>query len=132
MCLMLAICTAGKVSDTSGCYLPLPHNCPKAAVLPSPPLQVFRLYPLDSTETMATTRTDLVCQLACATNAQKLDLDAYLQMGPSYLQVQPTEHMSAEMFEAVLGAIFVDCDMQLELIEGLFERHWPLRIKGKG
>lgn len=71
---------------------------------------VYKQFPFDEPGHLNKLRQSFVDTAACAEHADKLNLRQYMVIGKSFKPdaEHPTPHMVADLFEAVLGAVYVD------------------------
>ena len=71
-------------------------------------------------------RQSLVDTTACVKNADKLNLRQYFVVGKSFKpdDLHPTPHMVADLFEAVLAAVYVDAGYNIDAAQHLYDSHF--------
>ena len=87
---------------------------------------VYKQLPYDEPGHLNKVRQSLVDTAACAQDADKLNLRQYMVIGKSFKPdaEHPTPHMVADLFEAVLGAVYVDADYSLSAAQAVYDSHF--------
>ena len=87
---------------------------------------VYNQFPYDGTGHLHKVRQFLVDTTACAQAADKLNLRQYLVIGKSFEPdaEHPTPHMVADLFEAVLAAVYVDAGFDIRVAQAVYNSHF--------
>lgn len=87
---------------------------------------VYEQLPCDQPGHLNKVRQSLVDTAACAQDADKLNLRQYMVIGKSFKPdaQHPTPHMVADLFEAVLGAVYVDAGYSLMAAQTVYNSHF--------
>ena len=88
---------------------------------------VYEQLPFDEPGHLNQVRQSLVDTAACAQDAYKLNLRQYMVIGKSFKPdaEHPTLHMVADLFEAVLGAVYVDAGYSIMAAQTVYNKHFP-------
>ena len=89
---------------------------------------VYKQFPFDEPGHLNKLRQSFVDTAACAEHADKLNLRQYMVIGKSFKPdaEHPTPHMVADLFEAVLGAVYVDAGYNIMAAHAVYNNHFPL------
>lgn len=87
---------------------------------------VYKQMPSDEPGHLHKVRQSLVDTAACTRDADKLNLRQYMVIGKSFKPdaEHPTLHMVADLFEAVLGAVYVDAGYNLMAAQTVYDSHF--------
>lgn len=82
--------------------------------------------PFDGPGRLHKVRQSLVDTNACVRNAKKLNLLQYFVIGKSFKpdDQHPTPHMVADLFEAVLAAVYIDAGYSIDAAQHLYNAHF--------
>ncbi|MBQ9758016.1 MAG: ribonuclease III [Clostridia bacterium] len=88
--------------------------------------ELYRMYPKFDEGDLTRLRASLVCEKSLASLAEKLDLGSGIKLGNSEKKSggRKKDSILADTFEAVLGAIFLDSDIETA-------KEWTLRVFGE-
>ncbi len=86
----------------------------------------YRNFPFDGSGKLHKVRQTLIDTGACVNNADKLNLQRYFVVGKSFKpdDQHPTPHMVADLFEAVLAAVYIDAGYSLDAAQNLYDSHF--------
>jgi len=85
----------------------------------------YRDLPFDVPGRLHKVRQSLVDTNACVSNAKKLNLLQYFVVGKSFKPDDlPTPHMVADLFEAVLAAVYIDASYSIDAAQHLYNAHF--------
>jgi len=86
----------------------------------------YRELPFDVPGRLHKVRQSLVDTNACVSNAKKLNLLQYFVVGKSFKpdDQHPTPHMVADLFEAVLAAVYIDAGYSIDAAQHLYNAHF--------
>ena len=87
---------------------------------------VYIQSPFDEPGHLHKVRQSLVDTTACAQGADKLNLRQYMVIGKSFKPdaEHPTPHMVADLFEAVLAAVYVDAGYTIAAAQAVYDSHF--------
>lgn len=87
---------------------------------------VYKQLPFDGPGYLHKVRQSLVDTAACAHGADKLNLRQYTVIGKSFRPdaEHPTPHMVADLFEAVLAAVYVDAGYSITAAQTVYNSHF--------
>lgn len=87
---------------------------------------VYKQLPFDEPGHLHKVRQSMVDTAACAQDADKLNLRQYMVIGKSFKPdaEHPTPHMVADLFEAVLGAFYVDAGYSITAAQAVYNNHF--------
>lgn len=89
---------------------------------------VYNQFQFDEPGYLHKVRQSLVDTAACAQGAEKLNLRQYMVIGKSFKPdaEHPTPHMVADLFEAVLAAVYLDAGYNIMAAQAVYDSHFPL------
>lgn len=89
---------------------------------------VYKQLPFYEPGRLNKVRQSLVDTAACDQDADKLNLCQYMVIGKSFEPdaKHPTPHMVADLFEAVLGAVYVGSGYSIMAAQAVHNNHFPL------
>lgn len=86
----------------------------------------YRELPFDVPGRLHKVRQSLLDTNACVSNAKKLNLLQYFIVGKSFKpdDQHPMPHMVADLFEAVLAAVYIDAGYSIDAAQHLYNAHF--------